>query len=239
MLIIGRVASLRMSLSQSGFHWDPEHGADIDKHLEWVWQDYVKKTPGAEKFRNKGWPYYELMVHIMPSTAKGTHGFHPATQETGPTSDQQQPPAANEDPEPAEEAGPDNRSAEMRNKFELNRSSTFRYIKGTLDYKLTYSPSSDSELFAPYTNAHHAGCPDTDLSTTGYVMKMGTEFVAAVSAGQEILWLCNLLTELGFDVSLASKLHIDNLPALSVAKSPEHHGHMKHLNLRFYGLRMK
>ncbi|KAH9843494.1 uncharacterized protein C8Q71DRAFT_719275 [Rhodofomes roseus] len=111
MLIIGRVASLRMSLSQSGFHWDPEHGADIDKHLEWVWQDYVKKNPGAEKFRNKGWPYYELMVHIMPSTAKGTHGFHPATEETGPTSDQQQPPAANKDPEPAEEVGPDNRSA--------------------------------------------------------------------------------------------------------------------------------
>ena len=63
------------------------------------------------------------------------------------------------------------------------------------------------------------------------------EFVAAVSAGQEMLWLRNLLTEFGYDVSSASKLRIDNLSALSVAKNPKHHGHMKHLDLRFYWLR--
>ncbi|KAJ3015759.1 hypothetical protein NUW54_g956 [Trametes sanguinea] len=34
----------------------------------------------------------------------------------------------------------------------------FRYIKGTLDYKLTYSPSSSNELFTSYTNADHASC---------------------------------------------------------------------------------
>ena len=124
----------------------------------------------------------------------------------------------------------------------------FRYIKGTLDYKLTYSPLSDSEIFASYTDADHAGCPDTGRSTSGYVVKMGTgaissssrpEFVAVVTAGQEILWLRNLLTELGFDVSLASKLRIDNLSVLSVAKNPENHGRMKHLDLRFHWLRDK
>ncbi|KAJ3013542.1 hypothetical protein NUW54_g1564 [Trametes sanguinea] len=133
----------------------------------------------------------------------------------------------------------------------------FRYIKGTLDYKLTYSPASSDELFTSYTDADHAGCPDTGRSTSGYVIKMGTgaiswssrlqsivalstteaEFVAAVSAGQEVLWLRNLLTEFGFDVSAASRLRIDNLSALSVAKNPEHHGRMKHLDLRFYWLR--
>ena len=133
----------------------------------------------------------------------------------------------------------------------------FRYIKGTLNYKLTYSPCGDSELFSSYTDADHAGCPDTGRSTSGYVIKMGTgavswssrlqslvalstteaEFVAAVSAGQEMLWLRNLLTEFGYDVSSASKLRIDNLSALSVAKNPEHHGRMKHLDLRFYWLR--
>ncbi|KAJ3008219.1 hypothetical protein NUW54_g3240 [Trametes sanguinea] len=118
----------------------------------------------------------------------------------------------------------------------------FRYIKGTLDYKLTYSPASSDELFTSYTDADHAGCPDTGRSTSGYVIKMGTgaiswssrlqsivalstteaEFVAAVSAGQEVLWLRNLLTEFGFDVSAASRLRIDNLSALSVAENPEH-----------------
>ena len=63
------------------------------------------------------------------------------------------------------------------------------------------------------------------------------EYVAAVSAAQEMLWLQNLFTELGFDISAPSRLHIDNLFALSVAKNPEHHGRMKHLDLRLYWLR--
>ena len=63
------------------------------------------------------------------------------------------------------------------------------------------------------------------------------DLVAAVSAGQEILWLRNLLSEFGYEHSSASKLRIDNLSALSVAKNPEHHGRMKHLDLRFYWLR--
>ena len=60
------------------------------------------------------------------------------------------------------------------------------------------------------------------------------EFVAAVSCGQEVVWLLNLLTEFGYDVFPALKLRIDNLSALSVAKNPEHHGYMKHLDLHFY-----
>ena len=120
-----------------------------------------------------------------------------------------------------------------------------------------YSPSSDNELFTSYTDADHAGCPDTGRSTSGYVIKMGSgaiswssrlqtivalstteaEFVAAVSAGQEMLWLRNLLSEFGYEHPSASKLRIDNLSALSVAKNPEHHGRMKHLDLRFYWLR--
>ena len=114
----------------------------------------------------------------------------------------------------------------------------FCYIKGTLDYKLTYSPSSDSELFTSYTDADHAGCPDTGRSTSGYVIKMGTgaiswssrlqtivalstteaEFIAAVSSGQEMLWLRNLFTEFGFDVTSASTLRINNLSALCCEK---------------------
>jgi hypothetical protein len=134
----------------------------------------------------------------------------------------------------------------------------FRYLKGTLDYKLTYSPTPNpSELFTTYTDADHAGNPDNGRSTSGYIVKMGTgaiswqsklqsivalstteaEFVAATSAGQEILWLRNLFTELGYNFPSPSTLHIDNQSALSVAKNPEHHGRMKHLDLRFYWLR--
>lgn len=34
-----------------------------------------------------------------------------------------------------------------------------------------------------------------------------------------------------------STLHIDYQSAISVSKNPEHHGRMKHLDLRFYWLR--
>jgi hypothetical protein len=61
--------------------------------------------------------------------------------------------------------------------------------------------------------------------------------VAACSAGTEVMWLQNLFTELGFDLSSSpSPLFIDNQSALLVAKNPEHHGQMKHLDLRYFWL---
>jgi len=134
----------------------------------------------------------------------------------------------------------------------------FRYLKRTLDLKLTYSPNSNAtELFTTYTDADHAGNPDNGKSTGGYIVKMGSgaiswqsklqsivalstteaEYVAATSASQEILWLRNLFSELGYKFSSPSTLYIDNQSALAVAKNPEHHGRMKHLDLRFYWLR--
>jgi len=134
----------------------------------------------------------------------------------------------------------------------------FRYLKGTMDLKLTYAPDPDSdELFTTYSDADHGGNPDNGRSTGGYVVKMGTgavswssrlqsivalstteaEYVASTSAGQEILWFRNLFHEFGYDLTSSSSLHIDSRSALSVAKNPEHHGRMKHLDLRFYWLR--
>jgi hypothetical protein len=75
------------------------------------------------------------------------------------------------------------------------------------------------------------------LQTIVALSSTEAEYIAAVSAGQEIIWLRNLLSELGYTLSCPSTLHIDNNSALSVAKNPEHHGRMKHLDLRFYWLR--
>ena len=63
------------------------------------------------------------------------------------------------------------------------------------------------------------------------------EYVAATTAGQEILFLRNLLTVFGYDLSSPSTLYIDNQSALQVAKNLEHHGRMKHLDLWYYWLR--
>ena len=43
--------------------------------------------------------------------------------------------------------------------------------------------------------------------------------------------------ELGYPVTIPSSLFIDNESAVTVSKNPEHHGRMKHLDLRFFWLR--
>ena len=60
---------------------------------------------------------------------------------------------------------------------------------------------------------------------------------AAVSCGQEIYFFRNLLQEFGYKFETRSPLYIANQSAISVAKNPQHHGRMKHLDLWFYWLR--
>ena len=83
-----------------------------------------------------------------------------------------------------------------------------RYLKGTMDMKLTYAPDpSQTELFTSYCDADHGGDRDNKRSTSGMIIKMGTgavswasrlqtiatlstteaEYVSAVSAGQEMV----------------------------------------------------
>ena len=101
------------------------------------------------------------------------------------------------------------------------------------------------------------GCKDSGHSTGAYVVNMGTGviswssklmglvaqatteavYIAAVEAGKEIVWLCNLLEKMGSFVSSLSILHTDNQSVIQVTKNPEHHGCMKHLDLRWFWLR--
>jgi len=133
----------------------------------------------------------------------------------------------------------------------------FRYLKGTLEYKLTCSGELGSDIFTAYCDAVHGDCKDSGCSTGGYLTMMaggaigwssklqGTvalstteaEYIAAVEAGKEIAWMRNILTEFGFALDIPTPLNIDNQSAISVSKNPEHHGRMKHLDLRFYWLR--
>ena len=131
-----------------------------------------------------------------------------------------------------------------------------RYLKATMDLKLTYAPTRSPDRFTTYSDADFAGCDDSKRSTSGYVVKMGTgaiswasrlqtiqtlstteaEYVSAVAAAQEMLWLRNLFAEMGYPAD-SLPLCMDNRSAIQVAKNPEHHGRMKHLDLRYYWLR--
>ena len=63
------------------------------------------------------------------------------------------------------------------------------------------------------------------------------EYIAAVETGKDIMWMRQLLGEFGMRVSGASELRVDNQSAISVTHNLEHHGHMKHLDFRYYRLR--
>jgi len=134
-----------------------------------------------------------------------------------------------------------------------------RYLQGTKDVRLVYQRDlfNPRNIFTVYCNANHAGNVDNGCSTGGYVLLIvGTavswssrlqtittllsteaEYVAAVDAGKEVAWTCQLLHGFGFMLSGPSTLVMDNQSAISVAKNQEHHGRMKHLGLRFYWLR--
>jgi hypothetical protein len=133
----------------------------------------------------------------------------------------------------------------------------FCYLKGKLDYKLIYRTDPLLGPFACYSDVDYGGDKDNGSSTGGYVIKVGTgaiswssklqsvvtlstteaEYIAAVEAGKEMIWICNILSEFGYKVDRASIIKMDNQSAISISKNPEHHGNMKHLDLCFYWLR--
>jgi hypothetical protein len=133
-----------------------------------------------------------------------------------------------------------------------------RYVAGTINFCLLYKLDPNvPNLFRTFSNADLAGNVNTGCSTTGYVVKMGTgavswssklqsivalstteaEFIAAVSAGQESIWMSQFPAELGHNTSAAMPLLMANQSAIQVACNPEHHGRMKHLDLRYLWLR--
>ena len=94
-------------------------------------------------------------------------------------------------------------------------------------------------------------------STGAYVVKMGTgaiswaskkqttvalssteaEYLAALAAGKEVLWLRELLAELRFKIKGSSPLFIDNQSTIATMKNPEHQGRMKHLAIAHFWIR--
>ncbi|KAJ3529172.1 hypothetical protein NMY22_g9112 [Coprinellus aureogranulatus] len=166
----------------------------------------------------------------------------------------------------------------------------FRYIKGTIDLKLTYrggeeaqarkeetnamlerrrrhreDESEDSSVHGlpiyreradrgrlaeggqqgkggypdTYSNADHAGCLDTCRSTSGFLIKMGSGAVSWSSKKQTTIADSSTEAEyeIGVEVKGPSPLMVDNQWALRVLNNPEHHGRMKHIDVKYHWVR--
>jgi hypothetical protein len=130
------------------------------------------------------------------------------------------------------------------------------YLKGTMDFKLTYRPSrATNKPFVTHSDADLGGNVDNSRSTAGFMISVGggavlwssqlqrhtalssaeSEYTTASATRCEIIWMREFLDEIGYDTSTPSTLFVDSNSAVLVAKNPEHQSTMKHVNRRLCG----
>ncbi|KAN0074750.1 hypothetical protein V8E55_011799 [Tylopilus felleus] len=62
--------------SASGFYYDDSKGALVDDYTRAAWSIFCKSHPGASKYENNTWPYWNDVALLVPNIAKGTHVLH-------------------------------------------------------------------------------------------------------------------------------------------------------------------
>ena len=132
-----------------------------------------------------------------------------------------------------------------------------RYLKGTLDWKLTYRKVNDAKLVG-FCDSDWGSSPDDRRSTSAYVFNFnGTtgpiswktrkqpttalssceaEYLALGEAAKEAKYLQQLTAEMNLGTS-PIVLWCDNQGAISLTKNPSHHQRTKHIDVRHHFIR--
>ena len=134
-----------------------------------------------------------------------------------------------------------------------------RYLKGTLEQKLTFTKSKEGINLHGFCDADW-GSSENRKSITGYVFKVTTngpviswkgrkqpmvalstceaEYMALASAIQEAKFLRQLLGELiGKNIAKATDIYCDNQSAILLSKNPVQHQRSKHIDIRYHFIR--
>lgn len=135
----------------------------------------------------------------------------------------------------------------------------FKYLKETKEYGIYYIQSSDPNIVMGYSDADFANDPNTRRSVTGYVfIKNGgavtwacqkqqtvalstteAEFMAACAATKEVMWIKQLLSDIGEFNQKSVCLNLDNQSAISVIKNNNFHKRCKHIDIKFHFIKEK
>lgn len=131
-----------------------------------------------------------------------------------------------------------------------------RYIKGTIDYGISFSSDTDFTLRA-YSDSDWAGCTGTRRSTSGFCTFLGSniiswsakrqpsvsrssteaEYRALSDTAAEIIWLKDLLLNIGISKTPPPELYFDNLSAVYLSANPALHKQSKHFATHYHYVR--
>ncbi|SJL02703.1 uncharacterized protein ARMOST_06038 [Armillaria ostoyae] len=134
------------------------------------------------------------------------------------------------------------------------------YLKGTLDYKITYRRgSSEDDGLTPigFVDSSHGDDRTTGKSTMGYVFTMAggpvswssraqkrvtlstteAEYVAAVHGGRQSKWMGSFLDELELYKDRPYPLWCDNNSTIDLTHSTKGHGKSKHFSMDYHWIR--
>jgi hypothetical protein len=136
----------------------------------------------------------------------------------------------------------------------------FRYLRKTVNYVLVFR--GELAALAGYTDSDWAGDLDTRRSTSGYLFSVGSavvswssklqstvalstceaEYIGQSNAAKEAIWLRRLLDEIrpeDMDKPKATIIFCDNQGAIALAKNPQFHSRMKHVEIQHNFVREK
>eukprot|EP00253_Pinus_taeda_P031806 PITA_31806 len=102
-------------------------------------------------------------------------------------------------------------------------------------YGLKQAPRACAEaspLLVGFTDSDWAGDPDDWKSTAAEA-----EYRSAIEASKEALWLCQILSEFGFQQQHLTILWCDNQSAIQLCKDPVQHQRSKHIELHMHFIR--
>ena len=131
-----------------------------------------------------------------------------------------------------------------------------RYLKGTADYGLAFTPCSSGDCIG-YSDSDWGGDLNDRKSTSGYVFLLSgcavswrskkqscvalstaeAEYVALASAAQEAVWMGELTAQFSDRSPETITIYEDNQSAISMAKNPQFHGRTKHISIKYHFIR--
>ncbi|XP_074361822.1 secreted RxLR effector protein 161-like [Apium graveolens] len=132
-----------------------------------------------------------------------------------------------------------------------------RYVKGTINFELTYTKDSRNNLVTGYSDSDLGGNIE-DRKITGvmaFYLNEGlvtwvsqkqlcvalssceAEFMAATAAACQAIWLKKLLSQITGEETGPVTIYIDNRSAIDLEKNPVFHSRSKHINIRYHFIR--